>query len=181
MTGAFGILLALVAGWMVSQRRGMVVAVIVPFLGILAAQTWYIDSGHASSPPSTVQGTAMIGYYLVQVIILGLALGAANQLRIRRNRTRSRAGEHPWSAVTALVVNAVVAVVLVGADLSIALGLEHGTHAHPAQGTPPAIGILGVLLSAVAFVGLAMANRRDRRAEVDGLTAPAPATSPLAP
>jgi drug/metabolite transporter (DMT)-like permease len=151
----------------------MVMAIVLPFLAVLAAQTWYIDSGRAKSPPSTVQGTGMIGYYIVQLILLGLALGTANQLRIRRNRTRARTGAGAHSAGMALAVNAVVAFVVAGSDLFISLSIDHGTHMHPAQGTPPAIGMLGALLCAVVFAGLAIVNRRYRRAEV--------AHSPLSP
>ena len=51
-------------------------AIIVPFLAVLAAQTWILASGRGDNPPSTVHG---ISYWIVQAIILAVALGITTQ------------------------------------------------------------------------------------------------------
>jgi hypothetical protein len=52
VTGAVGILLALVAGWMVLNRQWMAVVVIVPFLGIVGVRTWLIAAGSRHGNPA---------------------------------------------------------------------------------------------------------------------------------
>jgi hypothetical protein len=52
VTRANGILLALVVGRMVCDRRWMAMAIIVPVLGVLGVQTWLIAAGYGMSPPA---------------------------------------------------------------------------------------------------------------------------------
>ena len=51
MTPWAGFVAAVVAGWMVRDPRRAVATVIVPFLVVLATQSWMIASGRAVSPP----------------------------------------------------------------------------------------------------------------------------------
>ncbi|MFZ0172201.1 MAG: hypothetical protein WAL04_11015, partial [Acidimicrobiales bacterium] len=69
MTPIAGLIIAMIAGFMVANGRRAASVVLVPWLVVLAYQSWYIASGRAISPPSTVtQFPSTIGYWFVQVI-----------------------------------------------------------------------------------------------------------------
>jgi hypothetical protein len=159
MTGTVGIFLAVIAGWFVSERRQVVKVVVLPYLAILAVQTWGIASGRGVSPPSTVTAfPGLIGYYVVQAIILALALGIALQisaLRFRAGRSEAGSSAAPSRATLALVVNSSVCALVVAA-----FALDHPlfdpgsvTH-HTSSGSPPVLGVAGIGLSVVLCVGL---------------------------
>jgi hypothetical protein len=152
MTGTVGIFLAVVAGWFVCDRRQVVKVVLLPFLAILAVQTWSIASGRGVSPPSTVTAFPdLIGYYVVQVIILASALGIA--LQMSALRFRSEGG--PGRPTLALVVNGAVCGLVVAAfALERPLFDPGSVTRHSASGSPPALGVAGIVLSAVLCVGL---------------------------
>jgi len=163
MTGVVGILLAVVAGWFVAERRRVVEAVVVPFLVVLGIQTWGIASGRAVSPPSTVTGfPGLIGYYLVQVLILAAALGIALQLSALRFRGSRGAGSRP---ALALGLNLLLsALVVSGFRLDRPL-LDPGsvTH-HTSSGSPPLLGVVGIVLSVLACAALGCVTLWRRRA-----------------
>ena len=82
MTPWAGFVAAIVAGWIVRDPRRAVATVIVPFLVVLATQSWMIAAGRAVSPPSTVtQFPSCLGYWIIQAIFLALALGIAAELQ----------------------------------------------------------------------------------------------------
>ena len=143
MTGTVGIFLALVAGLLVADRRKLVIALAVPFLGVLTLQTWGIWTGRGVSPPSTVDAwPGLIGYYAVQVIIFALALGIALQLSAFRFR-----GGGSGRPTAALVVNCVVAALIVsGFELDRPLFDPGSVVHHSSQGRPPVLGIAGIAL-----------------------------------
>jgi hypothetical protein len=174
VTGAVGILLALVAGWTVSDRRRMAFVVVVPFLAVLVEQTWHIAAGYGVSSPETVNKfPELIGYYIVQVIILALALGAANLIRSRR-MSASGSGRTPLDGRRqtriALMINGAVSVVVVLAFLFERPVFDPGSVVHhSAQGHPPWPGFLGIGLSAAvcAVLGLlALKGRRSQRTQL---------------
>jgi hypothetical protein len=151
MTPIAGFVIAVLAGILVSSGRRAATVVLVPWLLVLAYQSWYIASGHAISPPSTVtQFPSAVGYWLVQVIILAPALGIAAQLGAsghRRNPLSATAlARREWMA-SALGLAASVIIIVLG---FIAFRPEGGTvfvtH-HSANGSPPLAGMLGLLLS----------------------------------
>ncbi len=88
MTPLAGFIVAVLAGWLIRDPRRAAAAVVVPFLAVLAVQTWGIATGYDHSPPSTITSfPGMLGYWLVQVIILvplarhrGRAWGSAGQV-----------------------------------------------------------------------------------------------------
>ena len=150
MTGTVGIFLALVAGLLVADRRRLVVALAVPFLGVAALQTWGIWTGRGVSPPSTVDAwPGLIGYYVVQAIIFALALGIA--LQLSAFRFRDGGAGRPTAA---LVVNCVVAALVVsGFELDRPFFDPGSVVRHSSQGKPPVLGIAGIaLLSLVCAV-----------------------------
>ncbi len=54
MTPLAGFIIALIAGWIARDARRAAVVVVVPYLAVVAGQTWAIYDGRGSSPPSTV-------------------------------------------------------------------------------------------------------------------------------
>ena len=77
MTPLAGFVAAILAGWIIREPRRAAAAVLVPFLAVLAVQTWTLASGRGDNPPSTIHG---VSYWVVQAIILAFALGIATQL-----------------------------------------------------------------------------------------------------
>jgi hypothetical protein len=168
MTGTVGFLLAVVAGWLVAERSQVVKAVVLPFLAILAVQTWSIGSGRGVSPPSTVTAfPGSIGYYVVQVIILALALGVALQISaLRFGGHGSQAGSTDGRSRTALalVVNGSACALVVAAFAFGHSIFDPGsvTH-HRASGSPPVLGIAGIVVSVVLCAALGCVSLWRRR------------------
>jgi hypothetical protein len=170
MTGTVGFLLAVVAGWFVAERSQVVKVVVLPFLAILAVQTWGIGSGRGVSPPSTVTAfPASIGYYVVQAIILALALGIALQISALRFSGRgSHAGSTDRRSRTALalVVNGSVCALAVAASVfdDSLFDLRSVTQ-HRVSGSPPVLGVAGIAVSVVlcAVLGCVTLWRRRTR------------------
>jgi hypothetical protein len=151
MTGTVGILLAVIAGWFVSERRQVVMVVVLPFLAVLAIQTWGIAAGRAVSAPSTVTAFPdLIGYYVVQAIILALTLGIALQISALRFGGSPGRG----SATLGLAANMLVAALVVGGFRLDRPLLDPGSTTHHSSSGPPLLGIAGIALSAVVCAGL---------------------------
>ncbi len=161
MTGVVGIVLAVVAGWFVGERRQVVTAVVPPFLAVLAIQTWGIASGRAVSPPSTVTGfPGLIGYYLVQVVILALALGIALQLSALRFGGSRLVESRP---TLALVVNVVLSALVFSAFRLERSALDPGSVTHHTQsGSPPVLGVAGIALAFLTCAALGFVTLRRR-------------------
>ncbi|HTO26075.1 MAG TPA: hypothetical protein VMJ49_09225 [Gaiellaceae bacterium] len=160
MTGTVGFFLALVAGLLVADRRQVTTVVVWPFVAIAAIQTWGIASGRGVSPPSTVDAwPGAIGYYVVQAIILGLALAVAWQISLLRfgGAGRSR-------TTLAYVINGLLCTLVVGGfELDRPL-LDPGSVAHHSStGSPPVLGMAGIGLLVVAFLALGCVTLRRRR------------------
>jgi hypothetical protein len=166
VTGLVGIFLGLSAGWLVANRRHMALAVVLPFLVILGVQTWRLAAGDGVSPPSTVTAfPGLIGYYVVQLITLGLALGVADQIRTRRHPATSdrRFAETDRRQLTAALVANVVwcGAVVLAFRLDRHLFDPGSVTTHTGNGSPPVFGVLGILSSVVVFAALgAMSLRR---------------------
>jgi hypothetical protein len=157
MTPIAGLILAVIAGLLVANSRRATSVVLAPWLLVLAYQSWYIASGRAISPPSTVtQFPSTIGYWLVQVIILAPALGIAAQLGasgLRRHPVSSIVlARRAWMA-SALGVAAAVVVIVFGFVLFPHQGGTVAAGHHSADGSPPVIGVVGILGS---YIGCAV-------------------------
>jgi hypothetical protein len=179
MTGLVGIFLAVTAGWIVSSRRQLLVAIGAPFIVVLIVQTWGIAAGKGVSPPSTVTGwPGLIGYYIVQVIIFGLAFGAADQIRMRRVRRadhRSTEAEQVHQMRKALAINSGICVVALLAFLADHPLFDPGSVTkHKASGSPPVLGVGGILASAVVFGVLGVMTLMSRRSRSADLPASQP-------
>ena len=148
----------------------MAVVIVLPFLVLLGIQTWRIAAGEGVSPPSTVtRFPDLVSYYIVQVIILVFALGAADQIRLRRVRASSSAsmpGDNRRLTAVGLVVNGVLSAVVASAfRLDRPLFDPGSVVHHSSNGSPPWLGVLGIGLSGVVFLVLGLMTLvRSRRA-----------------
>lgn len=161
MTGTIGIFLALVAGWFVAERRQVVLAVVVPLFVVLVVQTAALAAGLGVSPPSTVDAfPGLIGYYVVQAIILALALGIALQISALRFR-----GGGAGRARIAYVLNGALCILVVCLYKFDRSQFDPGSVAHhTSSGSPPLLGVLGIVLSAVLCLALGCVTLWRRRA-----------------
>lgn len=161
MTGLVAIFLGLTAGWLVTGRRQVIAAVVAPFVVVAVIQTQGIWRGQGVSPPSTVHEPA---YYIVQAIILALALGIALQLHARRHPGDGGAGRSIWSGTgRAMLVNLVfVALTVLAFKLDRPL-FGPGSVAHHSSSGPPISGMIGIGLTIVLCVGLGIDGLRRRR------------------
>jgi hypothetical protein len=172
MTPIAGFVIAVLTGILVSSGRRAATVVLVPWLVVLAYQSWYIASGHAISPPGTVtQFPSAIGYWLVQVIILAPALGIAAQLGAsghRRNPLSATAlARRTWLATALGLAASGIIIVLGFIAFRSEGGTVVGTH-HSANGSPPLAGMLGLLLSfgiCAALGVMTSIRRRSLKAE----------------
>src|SRR5580658_3446771 len=90
MTPIIGLLVAVVAGFVASSRRGVLIGVIPPMLAVTAAQSWYLGTGRGHNAPATT--TDSPAYWVVQLIILALICGVAMGIYAIRARRASRRG-----------------------------------------------------------------------------------------
>jgi hypothetical protein len=168
MTPIAGFIIAVIAGLVVPRGRRAALVMAVPWLIVLAYQSWYIASGRAISPPSTVTDfPSAIGYWLVQLIIVAPAVGIAVQLggfgSRRRGLEPGDLDRRSWIA-TGLGVAVSVIVILCGFVWFRQQGGTVYAGQHSSGGSPPLIGLLGIALSYLTCAGLGVATIRARRA-----------------
>lgn len=168
MTPIAGLIIAVIAGLVVRRGRRAALVMAVPWLIVLGYQSWYIASGRAVSPPSTVTDfPSAIGYWLVQVVIVAPALGIAAQLGAFGSRGRrvdpGDLARRSWIA-TGLSVAVSVIVILCGFVWFRQQGGTVYAGHHSSGGSPPLIGTLGILLSYLTCAGLGVATIRARHA-----------------
>jgi hypothetical protein len=152
MTPLAGFIAAIIAGWFIRDGRRAAEAVIVPFLAVLALQTYGIGAGYGHSPPSTVTSyPGAFSYWVVQLIILAPVLFIAAGLgSLRSGKGRS-----------AVAVSAGLTLAAGVFDLIYALRAAP-VHDHLANGSPPWYGLLGmgVLVISVVVLGALLLRRR---------------------
>jgi hypothetical protein len=168
MTPIAGFIIAVIAGLVVRRGRRAALVVAVPWLIVLAYQSWYIASGRAISPPSTVTDfPSAIGYWLVQAVIVAPAFGIAAQLGGFGSR-RSSVGpgdvdRRSWIA-SGLGVAVSVLVILCGFVWFRQQGGTVYAGHHSSDGSMPLIGTLGIVLSYLTCAGVGVATVRARHA-----------------
>lgn len=161
MTPIAGFFLAIIAGWIVREPRRAAATVILPYLAVVAVQTWAIADGYGVSPPDTVTPfSGAISYYVVQLIFLVTTIAIAASLAVLRRSSPGGLPVGPWyrAAVAAAACMSGVLVLLVAwlTDASL-------VPVHSSTGSPPAQGLVGIGLSLVGFVVLGVAAIRARR------------------
>ena len=172
MTPLVGIIIAVLAGLLAPNVRGVAVSVLAPMVAATAVQTWDLGSGMGSNPANTIDQAS---YWVVQLIIVSIITGLAfgiYRLRLRRATRRGESAQRPALAgrrATLVLGTGVVAMTVVltaGAVLVNSLHRHHGVGA----GTIPWTGVLGIVVGLGLTVGLMVAlvigSRSDRRARV---------------
>ncbi|HBW21422.1 MAG: hypothetical protein ACLPN6_23450 [Streptosporangiaceae bacterium] len=167
MTPWAGFVTAIVAGWLVRDPRRAVATVIVPFLVVLATQSWMIAAGRAVSPPGTVtRFPQSLSYWIVQAIFLALAFGIAAELSsLRRARMLADDGTGTGRAAPpAHVASASVLLALLTVVFEVGYLLDSSpVRDHSGNGAPPVQGLAGILLCAGSFAVLSVLTIRARR------------------
>jgi hypothetical protein len=161
MTPLAGFVVAVIAGWFIRDPRRAAAAVLVPFLAVLAVQTWSLTSGRGDNPPSTVHG---VSYWIFQAIFLAFALGIATQLASWR-RARSAAGDGAGASRRALQTSAGLLVLTAVFVIVFALDTHPVLH-HNANSPLPLTGVVGIVACIVGLVVVSVLNIRVRRAAV---------------
>ena len=165
MTPLAGFIAAIIAGWLIRDPRRAAAAVVVPFLAVLAVQTWSIADGYGHSPPSTITSfPGALGYWLVQVIILAPALGIAAELGALRARSARARGGAAGSGRRAVIVCAFLTLAAVVFDAVYAGQAAPVLH-HSANGSPPPWGFAGMALLIVTLAVLSAVLLRARRSD----------------
>jgi hypothetical protein len=159
MTPLAGFVAAILAGWIIRDPRRAAAAILVPFLAVLAVQTWTLEAGHGDNPPSTIHGVA---YWVVQAIILAFALGIATQLAIVL-RGRPAGGDDAGASRRALRATAVLLVLTAASLTGIVLTSKPVLH-HNASSPLPWYGVTGLLACVASLVVLTVLHIRQRRA-----------------
>jgi hypothetical protein len=149
MTPIAGLIIAIIAGLIVRNGRRATAVLIVPWLVVLAYQSWYIASGRAISPPGTVTDfPSAIGYWLVQAVILLPALGIAAQLGASGSSRQPRGSDslaRRAGIATALGLATAVIVILLGFVWFRQQGGTVFAGHHSSEGSPPLSGTDRVL------------------------------------
>ena len=161
MTPLAGFVAAVIAGWYIRDPRRAAATVLVPFLAVLAVQTWTLASGRGDNPPSTVHG---VSYWVFQAIFLAFALGIATQLASWR-RARSAAGDAAGASRRALQASAVLLVLTAAFVTAVVLDAHPVLH-HNANSPLPLTGVVGIVACIVGLVVVSVLNIRGRRAAV---------------
>ena len=173
MTPLAGFVAAILAGWIIREPRRAAAAVLVPFLAVLAVQTWSLAAGHGDNPPSTIHG---VSYWVVQAIILAFALGIATQLAIvlRARPSEQNAG----ASRRALQATAVLLVLTAAWVTGFVLTSKPVLH-HNASSPLPWYGVTGILACIASVIVLTVLHIRLRRAGArqQNLAAASPGTA----
>ena len=167
MTAISAILLALIAGWLVPAPRLAMAAFLGPWLAALIYQTVDIGLGDAVSPPQTVtQFPRVIGYVVVNAVILALGLTLSALIGERRSRLVPDAGGQTGREIVkrATVTGTVVVAALIVLDIvdhALLVWPESTAH-HTSNPSPPLFGILSIALCliGIAVLGTPVLRRR---------------------
>jgi len=168
--------LAVVAGWIVREPRRAAGTVVLPYLAIVAVQTWSLANGYGINPPDTVTPfSGAISYWVVQAIFGLIGMAIAAELAFLRAPGRGArpavplAG--PWyrTAVATAICDTSVLVLLVAWLSSAKLVAHHSTNSP----IPPQ-GVIGILLDLVGVVALGIAVLRFAIKARRSRTAPEP-------
>jgi Na+-driven multidrug efflux pump len=159
VTPLAGFVAAILAGWIIREPRRAAAAVLVPFLAVLAVQTWTLAAGRQDNPPSTINA---VSYWIVQAIILAVALGIATQLAIVL-RSRSTGGDDAGASRRALQATAVLLILTAAFLTGVVLTSKPVPH-HNASSPLPWYGVVGILACVASVLVLTVLHIRLRRA-----------------
>jgi peptidoglycan/LPS O-acetylase OafA/YrhL len=162
MTPIIGLLIAVVAGFVASSRREVLMGVIPPMLAVTAAQSWYLGSGRGHNPPATT--TDSPAYWVAQLVILALVGGVALGIYAIRARRVSRGGGRllpvrrgpgGWMLGTATVA-------AFAATLALMFATDRPSHPGTGNGNLPVTGIIGIVIAILAIASFGVLWLRNR-------------------
>jgi hypothetical protein len=153
--------LAIIAGWIVREPRRAALTVILPYLAMVAVQTWGLANGYGINPPSTVTPfSGAISYYVVQVIFLLVAMAIAAELAVVRAHAAASVFAGPWlRTAVATAIGATGTLWVIVGSLADAKLVAH----HSSSGGTPLVAILGIGLNVIGVVALGVAAIVARR------------------
>jgi peptidoglycan/LPS O-acetylase OafA/YrhL len=162
MTPIIGLLIAVVAGFMASSRRGVLIGVIPPMLAVTAGQSWYLGSGRGHNPPATT--TDSPAYWIVQLVTLALICGVAVGIyAIRARRVSRRDGTlvsvRRGSGGPMLATATVAAF---AATLALMFATDRPSHPGSGNGNLPVTGIVGLVVAILALAVFGVLWLRNR-------------------
>jgi hypothetical protein len=167
MTPVIGLLVAVVAGFAASSRRGVLIGVIPPMLAVTAAQSWYLGSGRGHNSPATT--TDSPAYWIVQLVILALICAVAMGIYAIRARRVSRrggglihVGRGPGGAMLAAATVAGFA-----ATLALMFATDRPSHPGSGNGNIPVTGVVGIVVAILAIAVFGLVWLRNRPAHAD--------------
>jgi hypothetical protein len=160
MTVLAAFFLAILAGWIVREPRRAALTVILPYLAMVAVQTWGLANGYGINPPDTVTPfSGAISYYVVQLVFLLIAVAIAAELAVVRARAAAPPFAGPWlRAAVATAIGATATLWLIVGWLADAKLVAH----HSTSGTP-LVALLGIGLNVIGVVALGVAAIMVRR------------------
>jgi hypothetical protein len=165
MSPVIGLLIAVVAGFVASSRRGVLIAVVPPMLAVTAAQSWYLGSGRGHNAPATT--TDSPAYWIVQLIILVLICAVATGIYAIRAHRASRRGDHlapvrrgpgGWMLAAATVAG-------FAATLALMFATDRPSHPGSGNGNIPVTGVVGIVIAIVAIAAFGVLWLRNRPAQ----------------
>jgi peptidoglycan/LPS O-acetylase OafA/YrhL len=169
MTPIIGLIVAVVAGFMASSRRGVLIGVIPPMLAATAAQSWYLGTGRGHNSPATT--TDSPAYWIVQLIIVALICGVAMGIYAIRARRASRRGGSLVPVRRGPAGAMLAAATVAGFGITLALMFATDRPAHPGNGNGnlPVTGVAGIVVAILAIVvfGVLWLRNRPARSSAD--------------
>jgi hypothetical protein len=169
MSPIIGLLVAVVAGFVASSRRGVLIGVIPPMLAITAAQSWYLGTGRGHNPPATT--TDSPAYWVVQLIILALICGVALGIYAIRARWASRRGGRLVPAGRGPAGSMLAAGTVAGfaATLGLMFATDRPSHPGSGNGNLPVTGVVGIVIAILALAVFGVLWLRNRANRANGL------------
>ncbi len=170
-----------IAGWIVREPRRAAATVVLPYLAIVAVQTWGIANGYGISPPDTVSPfSGAISYYVVHLVFGLTTIAIAAELALLRRSARGGLPVGPWyRAAIATAICAIGTLVLLVAWLVF----DKLVSRHSSAGVPPqgligiGLDVIGAVVFGIAALRAVIRARRQRAAAPDPLGSQPPATT----
>jgi hypothetical protein len=161
MTVLAAFFLAILAGWIVREPRRAALTVILPYLAMVAVQTWGLANGYGINPPDTVTPfSGAISYYVVQLVFLLITAAIAAELAVVRARATTPPFAGPW--LRTAVATAIGATATLWLLVGWLAGAKLVAHHSSTSGTP-LVAVLGIGLDLIGVIGLGVAAIVARR------------------
>jgi lysylphosphatidylglycerol synthetase-like protein (DUF2156 family) len=162
MTPIIGLLIAVVAGFVASSRRGVLIGVIPPMLAVTAAQSWYLGSGRGHNSPATTTNSP--AYWIVQLVILALICAVAMGIYAVRARRLSRRGGSmvPLRRGPGGSMLAAATVAGFAATLALMFATDRPSHPGSGNGNLPLTGVVGIVIAILAIAVFGVLWLRNR-------------------